>query len=90
MRKLLQDLQLGRQCLPIGCDNQAALALLKNPLIGLKTKHIDVAHHFVRERVAQGEVAFHYVATADNAADVLTKPLTVKLHKACILGLGMS
>ena len=90
MRKLLQDLQLGRQCLPIGCDNQAALALLKNPLIGLKTKHIDVAHHFVRERVAQGEVAFYYVATADNAADVLTKPLTVKLHQACTRGLGMS
>ena len=90
MRKLLQDLQLGRQCLAVGCDNQAALALLKNPLIGLKTKHIDVAHHFVRERVAREEISFHYVATAENAADVLTKPLTIKLHKECMKGLGIS
>ena len=36
MRKLLEDLQLGKQCLGIGCDNQAALALLKNPLMGQK------------------------------------------------------
>ena len=50
MRKLLQELQLGKPCMEIGCDNQAAPALLKNPLIGLKTKHIVVAHRFVRAR----------------------------------------
>ena len=54
-----------------------------------RSKHIDVIHHFARERVARGDIAFTFVGTADNLADALTK--AVPLHKLvfCRSGLGL-
>ena len=40
-----------------------------------KLKHIDVKYHFVRERVASGEIVLEYVQSADQLADILTKPI---------------
>jgi hypothetical protein len=31
------------------CDNQGVKSLMKNPTQHVRTKHIDVQHHFVRE-----------------------------------------
>jgi histone deacetylase 1/2 len=59
----------------IQCDNEACLHLIKNPQCTSKAKHIDIVHHFVRERVASQELAFQFVAGSDNLADVFTKPL---------------
>ena len=59
----------------IYCDNQGAIALAKNPLFHARTKHIDIQHHFVREKVAEGDVELEYVATGDQVADGLTKTL---------------
>ena len=58
------------------CDNQAALVLLKNSVVSMRRKHIDVVYHFVRERCARGEVNFEYCPTELMIADVFTKPLT--------------
>ncbi|KAJ9528781.1 hypothetical protein QJQ45_000035 [Haematococcus lacustris] len=78
LRKLMRDLQLDASCvttLCVGCDNQAALQLLHNPMATSRAKHIDVHHHFVRERITRGEVAFYYCHTSSMMADLLTKPL---------------
>ncbi|KAJ9531774.1 hypothetical protein QJQ45_021923 [Haematococcus lacustris] len=75
LRKLMRDLQLDASCVTIGCDNQAALQLLHNPMATSRAKHIDVHHHFVRERITRGEVAFYYCHTSSMMADLLTKPL---------------
>ncbi|GMF31107.1 unnamed protein product [Phytophthora fragariaefolia] len=37
-------------------DNQGAVALAKNVGYYLRTKHIDIRYHFIREKVAIGEV----------------------------------
>ncbi|KAJ9519136.1 hypothetical protein QJQ45_007693 [Haematococcus lacustris] len=50
LRKLMQDLQLPGDCTNIMCDNQAALQLLHNPIASARAKHINVHHHFARER----------------------------------------
>ena len=60
---------------PIFEDNQGAIALAYNPVFHKRSKHIDVRFHFVRERVASGEVELLYVPTAAQLADLLTKPL---------------
>jgi hypothetical protein len=59
----------------IHCDNESALALIKHPICNSKSKHIDILHHFVRERVHGGELAFVFIPGAENTADLFTKPL---------------
>ena len=89
LRKALYDLGVPHSSMVIGCDNQAALAHIKNPIVSLRAKHVEIHHHFLRERVEMGQLQFYYVRTEDNAADVLTKPLGPLLHKGCLEGLGM-
>lgn len=90
LRKLVSDLGVAvEQPVPILCDNQAALSLLHNPITSVRSKHIDVQHHFARERVARQEVAFTYCATDSNAADGLTKILPDAKHAKFVEGLGL-
>jgi hypothetical protein len=64
----------------IGCDNQGALKLLETGVIQAKTKHIDVKYHHTRDEITKGKVAFSYVASAENPADILTKALNAHKH----------
>jgi len=73
----------------ISCDNQAALKLLVNPVVSARSKHIDVLHHFARERVARKEVGFAYCRTDDMIADCLTKPLSQDKLLKCCKGMGI-
>ena len=61
---------------PIYGDNQGAISLIKNPIVSNRSKHIDVKHHFVREKFAAKCIDVIYVGTDDNVADVFTKPVT--------------
>jgi hypothetical protein len=56
-------------------DNQGAIAMSVNPVMHKRSKHIDVRFHFLRERVASGEVKLEYIVTEHQQADLLTKPL---------------
>ena len=42
-----------------------------------KTKHIDIAYHFVRERVDAGELNVTYILTDDMVADYLCQNVKV-------------
>jgi hypothetical protein len=89
MRKLLVDLGFDLGVVSIMADNQSAIKLLRNPVFSARSKHIDVIHHFARERVLRKEVAFKYISTDMMLADVLTKPLSGIKHKACCMGMGV-
>lgn len=100
-RKLLPDLGGGRfgdggtddpfsGPVTIYTDSETALALVRNPMTTQRSKHIDVVHHFARERVATGQLVFAYVRSANNAADCLTKPLPPDRLAACRSGLGLA
>ncbi|SGY20279.1 BQ5605_C017g08564 [Microbotryum silenes-dioicae] len=56
-------------------DNAACIQIAKDPVDHMRTKHFDIAHLFVQERVASGEVELEYCPTHVNAADIMTKPL---------------
>jgi hypothetical protein len=76
LRKLFNDLGFEqREPTVIHEDNQGCIALTENPVMHKRTKHIDIRHHFIRERVEMGEIVLKYVATQDQLADMLTKPL---------------
>lgn len=57
------------------CDNQGAIKLAKNPVFHAWTEHIEVHHHFVRERVLEGEINLRYIHTDEQKTDILTKAL---------------
>jgi hypothetical protein len=73
----------------IFCDNQAAIKLLLNPVVSSRSKHIDVLHHFARERVARREVSFEYCRTDDMIADCLTKAVPEHKFLKCCAGMGL-
>jgi hypothetical protein len=81
----------GRDVAPVHmfCDNQAAIKLIKHPIASMRSKHIDVQHHFVRERVARGEVVFEYCSTSHMVADCMTKALPVHKFHNCLAGMGV-
>ncbi|GAX72942.1 hypothetical protein CEUSTIGMA_g397.t1 [Chlamydomonas eustigma] len=74
-RKLLPDLGIETGVVDIRGDNQSTLVVISNPISSDKTKHIDIIHHFTRERVEMGEVKFSYCSTEEMVADILTKAL---------------
>jgi hypothetical protein len=88
LRQLLEDLGYKVGAMEIKGDNQAALKLLENPLNQAKRKHIDVAHHFARERVERGELFFSFVPTKNNVADCFTKVLEVNPFEVCVNRMG--
>lgn len=58
-------------------DNQGAIALSKNPHgYHARSKHIDIQHKFVTEKVLSKEVEILWTDTAHQVADGLTKPLS--------------
>ena len=57
------------------CDNVSAVYLSTNPVQHQRTKHVEIDLHFVRDRVALGEVRVLHVPTTSQYADIFTKGL---------------
>jgi hypothetical protein len=70
--------------LTLCCDNEAAIALMKNPTAGVhgRSKHIDVQFHFVRERYQRKHIKVHFVPSEHQVADIFTKQLPTKTFEA--------
>ena len=62
-------------CTTVHEDNVGALHLANNPATTPNSKHIDIRHHFVRERVANGEFRVVHMRSDLQHADFLTKQL---------------
>lgn len=79
LRSLLAEIaRVGERSLPstiIYSDNQGAIALAKNPQFHGRSKHIDIQHHYVREKIVDGTVELTYIDTSRQIADGLTKAL---------------
>ena len=72
------------------CDNQGSIALSCNPTHHKLTKHIDVRYHRIRDEIADGTLSIHYVQSADNPADIMTKPLSELKHQRAVQFLQMT
>ena len=70
-------------------DNQSAIALVENPIFHTCSKHIEVQHHWVCEKIEGGLIELEYIPTADQVADIFTKPLMVEKFQRFCGALGL-
>ncbi|KAK2979588.1 hypothetical protein RJ640_020080 [Escallonia rubra] len=56
------------------CDNIGAIYLSSNPIFHARTKHVELDYHFVREQVKLGTLVVRFISSADQLADIMTKP----------------
>ena len=75
MRQTLKEYGVTCDKVPLLCDNESAIKIGYNPVQHSRTKHIEIRHHFIREHVANGNIALSYVNTKEQLADIFTKPL---------------
>lgn len=73
----------------IKCDNKGAIQLSEKSSYQPRTKHIDVRHHFIREKVIDGNIKFEYIKTDFMLADYLTKPVPDEKNVFCCNGNGV-
>ena len=59
-------------------DNESAIKLTNNLVQHVRTKHIDVRHHFIRDHKQKGDIYIESVGTEDQLDDIFTKPLDEK------------
>ena len=57
-------------------DNQRDKALIANPLSSVRSKHIDVRFHFIRDLFRTRKISVEYVASAEQHADIPTEALS--------------
>jgi hypothetical protein len=70
-------------------DSQSALALVRNPVVPKRSKHIDLLHHFVRECSERGEIGPEYWSTKHKFADSLTKVVRLNTFVWCRTRIGV-
>jgi hypothetical protein len=70
-------------------DNQSAIAIARNPEFHNRSKHIEIRHHFLRQKVEEEELDLAYVPTGDQVADVLTKGLVREKHEKFAGAMGV-
>ena len=63
------------------CDNVSAVYLTQNPVHHGRTKHVELDIHFVREKVAIGDIRVAHVPARHQLADIMTKGLPTTLFE---------
>jgi len=74
----------------LNVDNQGAINYSNNAINHGRTKHIDIQHHFIHEKLISNEMQLQYCAMDDNLANIFTKSLPKPKHDNFIKQLGMA
>ncbi|XP_019178886.1 PREDICTED: uncharacterized protein LOC109174048 [Ipomoea nil] len=57
------------------CYNLGVTYKCANHIFHARTKHVEIDYHFVRDRVANGDIHVNFISTNDQLADIFTKAL---------------
>ncbi|HBK84077.1 MAG TPA: hypothetical protein DDZ41_10875, partial [Flavobacterium sp.] len=74
----------------IYCDNQSAIKLGEIDAFRPRTKHIDIRHHHIREKIEDNSISLKYVSTKQMVADSLTKAVTKEKTQFCAKEMGIN
>jgi hypothetical protein len=59
----------------IYCDNISSILLANNLVYHVRTKHIEMHYHFIKEKVLAKEIDLIHVSTENQVVDIFTKAL---------------
>jgi hypothetical protein len=73
-------------------NNMSAIAIIKNPVLNDRSRHIDIRYHLIREYEATGQIKTQFINTQEQLRDLLTKPPSrIKFQVMCVkVGLMVS
>nr|GEX02422.1 copia protein [Tanacetum cinerariifolium] len=89
MRTQLTDYGFFYDKVPIYCDSKSATAISCNPVQHIRTKHIDVMYHFIKDHVEKGTIELYFVGTEYQLTDLFMKSLPEARFKFLVEKLGM-
>ncbi|GJY32964.1 retrovirus-related pol polyprotein from transposon TNT 1-94 [Tanacetum coccineum] len=89
MKSQLTDYDIIYEKVPIFFYNTSAIAILNNPVLHSRIKHIDIRYHFIRDHILKGDIELHFIPTQYQLVDIFTKPLDEPTFKILIVKLGM-
>ena len=75
MKQQLLDFGLILDKIPIKCNNTSAINLSKNPIMHLRSKHIEIRRHLIRDHVQKGDITLEFIQIEFQLANIFTKPL---------------
>ncbi|KAJ4715506.1 Retrovirus-related Pol polyprotein from transposon TNT 1-94 [Melia azedarach] len=81
LKGLVSDLGLHHDQAIVYCDSLSAICLAKDQVHYERTKHIDVRYHFLR---SEKRIKVNKVGTANNPADMFTKPVPHSKFQHCL------
>ena len=90
LKHILEDLNYSQGTMNIYCDNEATISVATNPTaLHGRSKHVDRPVCYLKDEIATNGVRVQYIRSAENAADIFTKPLSGKVFRKCRELLGM-
>ncbi|GJX96979.1 hypothetical protein Tco_0352777 [Tanacetum coccineum] len=89
MRSQLMDYGFAFNNIPLYYDNKSAIALCCNNVQHSRSKHIDIRHHFITEKVENDVVELYFVTTDYQLTDIFTKALLREHFEFLLSRLGM-
>jgi hypothetical protein len=67
------------ESIPLHDDNKGAIDLAQNPVMGRRSKHINIKHHTIHEYLEEGKILLMLTPIAEMVADGFTKSLPCAL-----------
>ena len=75
MKQQLEDFGVNIDHIPRKCDNTSVVNPTKNFFMHSRTKHIEIAHYFLRDHVLKGDWCTDFIDSEHQLTDIFTKPL---------------
>lgn len=89
MKQMLQNYDVLQDVTTLYCDNLSAINISKNLVQQIRTKHIDIRHHFICDLVENKQIILEHISTKNQVADIFTKVLETTQFEALRVALGL-
>jgi hypothetical protein len=91
IRQLLSELNFNQTLgTVLRIDNTSSIRMVETPdNVTNRTKHINIAYHWIRDEVRRQAIKPEYIPSDQNASDIFTKPFHAPRHKELCKLIGM-